>query len=69
MPCTSNTGTSACLMTRFCSFWMVVVIASRRAVRRFDSDATFLKEAGQNAGSYVKGKAGATRKILSDVNL
>jgi 3-deoxy-D-manno-octulosonic-acid transferase len=36
---------------------------------RFDSDATFLKEAGQNAGSYVKGKAGATRKILSDVNL
>lgn len=24
---------------------------------RFDSDATFLKEAGQNAGNYVKGKS------------
>ena len=34
---------------------------------RFDSDDAFLKDAGCKAGAYVESLAGATRKILSDV--
>ena len=33
------------------------------------ADGDFLRAAGAKAGSYVKGKAGATRQILSDVGL
>ncbi len=38
-----------------------------RLMNRFDSDEASLRQAGQAAGQYVKGKAGATEKILSDV--
>ena len=38
-------------------------------MNRFDTDATYLKEAGEKAGKYVESKAGATQKILSDVQL
>ena len=40
-----------------------------RLMNRFDTDATYLKEAGEKAGKYVESKAGATQKILSDVQL
>ena len=36
-----------------------------RIMDRFAADADFLCEAGRAAGDYVKGKAGATRRILS----
>ena len=36
---------------------------------RFGSDDAFLKEAGRKAGVYVESLAGATQKILSDVEL
>jgi 3-deoxy-D-manno-octulosonic-acid transferase len=36
---------------------------------RFTSDHAFLNEAGNKAAAYVKKKAGATAKILSDVKL
>ena len=35
----------------------------------FNSDADYLKKAGQQAGGYVKQLSGATKKILSDVKL
>ena len=40
MPFTSRDGTSSWRMTRFCSFWMVAVMACICAVRRFDSEAS-----------------------------
>jgi 3-deoxy-D-manno-octulosonic-acid transferase len=40
-----------------------------RLMNRFTSDAAYLKQAGEQAGGYVKGKAGATQRILSDVKL
>jgi 3-deoxy-D-manno-octulosonic-acid transferase len=36
---------------------------------RFTNDQKFLEEASQKAGKYVKGKAGATQLILSDMSL
>ena len=36
---------------------------------RFDSDASYLEEAGRQAGAYVKTLSGATKLILSDVTL
>jgi len=40
-----------------------------RLMDRFNSDADYLKKAGQQAGGYVKQLSGATKKILSDVKL
>jgi 3-deoxy-D-manno-octulosonic-acid transferase len=36
---------------------------------RFDADASYLEEAGHQAGAYVKSLSGATKLILSDVTL
>ena len=36
---------------------------------RFDGDRDFLLDASQKAGDYVQSLAGATQKILSDVEL
>ena len=36
---------------------------------RFGSDSAFCKDAGRKAGAYVESLAGATKKILSDVEL
>ena len=36
---------------------------------RFGSDNAFLRDAGLKAGAYVESLAGATGKILSDVEL
>ena len=38
-------------------------------MNRFESDADYLKHAGQQAGNYVKQLSGATKRILSDVKL
>ena len=38
-----------------------------RLIQRFSADADFLKEAGQKAGDYVGGRAGATQKILASI--
>jgi hypothetical protein len=38
-------------------------------MKRFTTDADFLSDAGAKAAAYVARKAGATAKILSDVNL
>ena len=40
-----------------------------RLMNRFKSDADYLKNAGQQAGNYVKQLSGATKRILSDVKL
>ena len=40
-----------------------------RLMNRFESDADYLKHAGQQAGDYVKQLSGATKRILSDVKL
>jgi 3-deoxy-D-manno-octulosonic-acid transferase len=40
-----------------------------RLMNRFESDADYLKHAGQQAGNYVKQLSGATKRILSDVKL
>ena len=40
-----------------------------RLMNRFQSDTTFLQTAGNQAGNYVKGKAGATQIILADAKL
>ena len=40
-----------------------------RLMDRFDSDADYLKKAGQQAGNYVKQLSGATKKILADIKL
>ena len=41
----------------------------KRLMNRFESDADYLKNAGQQAGNYVKQLSGATKRILSDVKL
>ena len=38
-------------------------------MKRFDADADYLHEAGRKAGDYVKSLAGATEKILSDIEI
>ncbi len=38
-------------------------------MNRFVEDASYLKDAGQKAGDYVKNLAGATEKILSDIEI
>ena len=38
-------------------------------MNRFIEDTSYLKDAGQKAGDYVKGLAGATEKILSDIEI
>ena len=43
--------------------------ASPRLMDRFDGDRDFLLDASQKAGDYVQSLAGATQKILSDVEL
>ena len=40
-----------------------------RLMNRFESDADYLKHAGQQAGDYVKQLSGAPKRILSDVKL
>ena len=40
-----------------------------RLMNRFENDADYLKNAGQQAGNYVKQLSGATKRILSDVKL
>ena len=40
-----------------------------RLMDRFDGDRDFLLDASQKAGDYVQSLAGATQKILSDVEL
>jgi len=40
-----------------------------RLMDRFNSDPSFLRQAGERAGNYVKGEAGATQLILSDIRL
>ena len=39
-----------------------------RQMNRLETDAQYLQSAGQQAGHYVEGKAGATRQILNDVS-
>lgn len=36
-------------------------------IERFSKDSNFLLDSGNQAGAYVKSKAGATQKILSDI--
>ena len=38
-------------------------------MNRFIKDTSYLKDAGQKAGDYVKNLAGATEKILSDIEI
>lgn len=38
-------------------------------MERFENEPSFLANAGQKAGNYVKGKSGATEKVLSDIKL
>ncbi len=38
-------------------------------MKRFQQDPAFLSDAGNKAGSYVKGKSGSTEKVLSFVKL
>ena len=38
-------------------------------MERFENEPNFLSGAGQKAGNYVKGKSGATEKVLSDVTI
>lgn len=41
----------------------------KRLMNRFIADPAFLTNAGQQAGQYVKSKAGATQRILKEVGL
>jgi 3-deoxy-D-manno-octulosonic-acid transferase len=36
---------------------------------RFATDPAYLMEQGQRAGQFVKGQAGAARKVLSNIKL
>ena len=38
-----------------------------KQMNRFIADEAYLKEQGRLAGQYVKGKAGATKEVLSSV--
>ena len=40
-----------------------------KQMNRFVADEAYLKEQGQMAGQYVKGKAGATQEVLKNVSL
>lgn len=41
----------------------------RDLMMRFETDASFLKNAGENAGAFVKSRAGATAKVMENVSL
>lgn len=41
----------------------------RDLIMRFETDASFLKNAGENAGAFVKSRAGATAKVMENVSL
>lgn len=41
----------------------------RDLMMRFETDAFFLKNAGENAGAFVKSRAGATTKVMENVSL
>ena len=41
----------------------------RDLMMRFESDASFLQNAGENAGAFVKSRAGATAKVMENVSL
>ena len=41
----------------------------RDLMMRFETDASFLQNAGENAGAFVKSRAGATAKVMETVSL
>ena len=41
----------------------------RDLMMRFEADAFFLQNAGENAGAFVKSRAGATAKVMENVSL
>ena len=41
----------------------------RDLMMRFETDAFFLQNAGENAGAFVKSRAGATAKVMKNVSL
>lgn len=41
----------------------------RDLMMRFETDASFLQNAGENAGAFVKSRAGATGKVMENVSL
>ena len=41
----------------------------RDLMMRFETDASFLQNAGENAGAFVKSRAGATAKVMKNVSL
>lgn len=41
----------------------------RDLMMRFETDAFFLQNAGENAGAFVKSRAGATAKVMENVSL
>ena len=41
----------------------------RDLMMRFETDASFLQNAGENAGAFVKSRAGATAKVMENVSL
>ena len=41
----------------------------RDLMMRFETDAPFLQNAGENAGAFVKSRAGATAKVMENVSL
>ena len=41
----------------------------RDLMMRFETDASFLHNAGENAGAFVKSRAGATAKVMENVSL
>lgn len=41
----------------------------RDLIMRFETDAFFLQNAGENAGAFVKSRAGATTKVMENVSL
>lgn len=41
----------------------------RDLIMRFETDASFLQNAGENAGAFVKSRAGATAKVMENVSL
>lgn len=41
----------------------------RDLMMRFETDAFFLQNAGENAGAFVKSRAGATTKVMENVSL
>ena len=41
----------------------------RNLMMRFETDASFLQNAGENAGAFVKSRAGATAKVMENVSL